>query len=154
MSTRIALVPDRGHSALKYARRRRHAASKRPLPAALGLRCPVLLAKGVHPMSTTVTILRHLMIGVGGLTLLATASPLTAQAVTAMSTEAFLNTLGVNTHIDGIALVVDPNQHWDMNFVNVGNHMAYIGVRNQRDWPYKAEEGADFLTVQSNWSPL
>jgi hypothetical protein len=94
------------------------------------------------------------MIGVGGFTLLATASPLTAQAVTAMSTEAFLNTLGVNTHINGSALVVDHNQHWDMNLVNVGNHMAYIGVRNQRDWPYKADEGADFLTVQRNWSPL
>jgi hypothetical protein len=88
------------------------------------------------------------MIGIGGLTLLATASPLTAQAVTAMSTEAFLNTLGVNTHIDPSP----PN--WDMHPENVGRHMAYIGVRNQRDWPYKADEGADFLTVQSNWSPL
>ena len=105
-------------------------------------------------MSTTVTILRHLMIGIGGLTLLATASPLTAQAVTAMSTEAFLNTLGVNTHIDGIALIVDRNQHWDMDPAKVGSHLAYIGVRNQRDWPYKADEGADFLKVQSNWSPL
>jgi hypothetical protein len=94
------------------------------------------------------------MIGVGGLIPLATASPLTAQAVPAMSTEAFLNTLGVNTHISGTALVVDHNKHWDMNVANVGNHMAYIGVRNQRDWPYKADEGADFLTVQSNWSPL
>jgi hypothetical protein len=92
-------------------------------------------------------MLRHLMIGVGGLTLLATASPLTAQAVTAMSTEAFLNTLGVNTHID-------PKQHWDTDPAKVGSHLAYIGVRNQCDWPYKAEEGADFLTVQSNWSPL
>ena len=98
-------------------------------------------------MSTIVTKLRHLMIGVGGLILLATASPLTAQAVPAMSTEAFLNTLGVNTHID-------PSQHWDPDLVKVGRHMAYIGVRNQRDWPYKADEGADFLTVQSNWSPL
>src|ERR1051325_2175263 len=98
-----AIPPWRSLVRQKYPRRRRHAASKRPLPAALGLRCPVFLAKGTHPMTTTVTILRQLMIGVGGLILLATASPLTAQA-TAMSTEAFLNTLGVNTHIDGIAL--------------------------------------------------
>ncbi|MFL6260841.1 MAG: RICIN domain-containing protein [Thermoanaerobaculia bacterium] len=89
------------------------------------------------------------MISVGGLTLLATASPLPAQAVTAMSTEAFLNTLGVNTHINPYHPV-----KWDIDPVNVGRHMAYIGVRNQRDWPYKADEGADFLTVQSNWSPL
>ena len=100
-------------------------------------------------MSTTVTILRHLMISVGGLTLLATASPLPAQAVTAMSTEAFLNTLGVNTHINPYHPV-----KWDTDPAKVGSHLAYIGVRNQRDWPYKADQGADFLTVQSNWSPL
>ena len=118
-----------------------------PFPPALGLRCSVFVAKGTHPMLTTVTILRHLMIGVGGLILLATASPLTAQPTTAMSTEAFLNTLGVNTHLDG-------NQHWDTDPARVGRHMAYIGVRNQRDWPSSANEGASFLAVQSNWSPL
>ncbi|HEY2295755.1 MAG TPA: hypothetical protein VGM86_34055, partial [Thermoanaerobaculia bacterium] len=89
------------------------------------------------------------MISVGGLTLLATASPLPAQAVTAMSSEAFLNTLGVNTHINPYHPV-----KWDTDPAKVGSHLAYIGVRNQRDWPYKADEGADFLAVQSNWSPL
>lgn len=68
-------------------------------------------------------------------------------ATAAKRTEDFLNTLGVNTHVDG-------NSGWDTNAANVGAHLKYLGVRLERDWPTSPTEGATFKDVQSHWSPL
>ncbi len=68
---------------------------------------------------------------------------------TALSTEDFLNHLGVNTHLDGLTQS-DP---WNTNAALVGTQLNYLGVRLDRDWAHSADTGKKWKDVQKAWSP-
>ncbi len=67
----------------------------------------------------------------------------------AVSTEAFLNHLGVNTHLDGLTHE-DP---WNTNASLVGAQLSYLGVRLDRDWAHSPSAGQVWQDVQKSWSP-
>jgi hypothetical protein len=67
-----------------------------------------------------------------------------AGASPAMSTEDFLNTLGVNTHLDGTA-------GWDTNVSTVASHLNWIGVRLDRDWIGNSAIASNWKAVQNYW---
>ena len=73
-----------------------------------------------------------------------------SSAVKAVSTEDFLNTLGVNTHLNGLTQG-DP---WDTNAVRVGGQLKFLGVRLDRDWAWSAADGRTWKAVQAAWGPL
>jgi hypothetical protein len=76
--------------------------------------------------------------------------PLTAsRAQPVRSTEDFLNTLGVNTHLGGLT-AGDP---WNTDPREVGKQLNYIGVRLVRDWPYSADYGQKLAAVRNSWRP-
>ena len=70
-------------------------------------------------------------------------------AVPALSTEDFLNTLGVNTHLNGLT-AGDP---WDTDAARVGKQLKYLGVRLDRDWAWSAADGDKWKAVQTAWGP-
>lgn len=79
---------------------------------------------------------------VPGLLLLGALNAPLHAATQARSTEDFLNLLGVNTHLDG-------NGGWNTNATQVGQQMAYLGVRLERDWPTSTtSSGSAFHTAQ------
>jgi hypothetical protein len=67
----------------------------------------------------------------------------------ALSTENFLNHLGVNTHLDGLTRE-DP---WNTNAAQVGAQLKYIGVRLDRDWAHSLSAGQTWKDVQKAWDP-
>ncbi len=71
------------------------------------------------------------------------------RAQPALSTEDFLNHLGVNTHLNGLTRS-DP---WNTDAVKVAAQLNYIGVRIDRDWAWSAADGKTWKTVQSHWIP-
>jgi hypothetical protein len=71
-----------------------------------------------------------------------------AHVRTALSTEEFLNRLGVNTHLDGLTHE-DP---WNTNVSQVGAQLNYIGVRLNRDWTHSPALGRTWKDVQKAWS--
>lgn len=75
------------------------------------------------------------------------AVPLAAAVTPATSSEDFLNLLGANTHLDGVA-------NWNINPTQVGQQMAYLGLRLERDWPEgSTADGAAFHIAQQQ-NPL
>jgi len=76
--------------------------------------------------------------------------PAAAAPVQAISTEDFLNRLGVNTHLDGLT----PQDPWNTNAAEVGAQLRYIGVRLDRDWAHSPSAGQKWKDVQNAWSPL
>jgi len=68
----------------------------------------------------------------------------------ALSTEDFLNRLGVNTHVNGLT-ASDP---WNTNAAEVGAQLRYLGVRLDRDWAGSVTDGVRWKAVQTAWSPL
>lgn len=79
------------------------------------------------------------------------ASVVTAQPIpehTALSTEDFLNHLGVNTHLDGLTQS-DP---WNTDAVLVGTQLNYLGMRLDRDWAHSADADKKWKEVQKAWS--
>ncbi len=76
--------------------------------------------------------------------------PAAAAPVQAMSTEDFLNRLGVNTHLDGLT----PEDPWNTNAAVVGAQLRYLGVRLDRDWAHSPAAGQKWKDVQNAWSPL
>ena len=81
-----------------------------------------------------------------GLTL--SAAP-TARAQTTLSTEDFLNRLGVNTHLNGLT----KDDPWDTDAAQVASQLRYIGVRLDRDWAWSAADGQKWKAVQTAWGP-
>lgn len=75
------------------------------------------------------------------------AQPVGAQRV--RSTEDFLNTLGVNTHLSGLTRD-DP---WNTDIKEIGAQLNYIGIRLVRDWPYKADYGKKLAALRDAWRP-
>lgn len=71
------------------------------------------------------------------------------RAAEAMSTEDFLNTLGVNTHLQGLT----PSDPWNTNVKQIGQQLNYLGVRIVRDWIYRPEDGQLFRDLQQAWRP-
>ena len=71
------------------------------------------------------------------------------RAADAMSTESFLNTLGVNTHVQGLTRA-DP---WNTNINEIGKQLNFIGVRIVRDWIYRPVDGQRFKDLQNAWRP-
>jgi len=69
---------------------------------------------------------------------------------TALSTEDFLNCLGVNTHLNGLTRD-DP---WNTNAAQVGQQLRYLGVRLDRDWAWSVADGQTWKRVQKAWSPF
>ncbi len=82
--------------------------------------------------------------------LILTVRPADAAPTQAMSTEDFLNRLGVNTHLDGLTRE-DP---WNTNAAQVGAQLRYTGVRLDRDWAHSPSAGPKWKDVQNAWSPL
>ncbi len=76
--------------------------------------------------------------------------PANAAPMPAMSTEDFLNRLGVNTHLDGLT----PQDPWNTNAAEVGAQLRYLGVRLDRDWAHSPAAGPKWKAVQNAWSPL
>ena len=74
--------------------------------------------------------------------------PASAAPTPAMSTEDFLNHLGVNTHLDGLT----PKDPWNTNPTQVGTHLRYLGVRLDRDWAHSPATGQKWKDVQTAWS--
>jgi len=70
-------------------------------------------------------------------------------ARTALSTEDFLNRLGVNTHLDGLTRD-DP---WNTKAALVGAQLNYIGIRLDRDWAHSPTAGQTWKEVQKAWNP-
>jgi hypothetical protein len=66
-----------------------------------------------------------------------------------LSTEDFLNGLGVNTHLNGLT-AADP---WNTNTSQVAEQLRYIGVRLVRDWAYSVADGERWAAVQKAWGP-
>ena len=66
-----------------------------------------------------------------------------------MFTEDFLNTLGVNTHLQGLT----PADPWNTNLKRDRRQLNFIGVRIVRDWVYRPEDGQLFKDLQNAWRP-
>ena len=75
------------------------------------------------------------------------AVPKPARAAPALSTEDFLNRLGVNTHLNGLT----PADPWDTDAARVGSQLAYLGVRLDRDWAWSVADGRTWKDVQNAW---
>ncbi len=75
--------------------------------------------------------------------------PVRAQAPTVLSTEDFLNTLGVNTHLRGLT----KDDPWNTNVAEVGAQLNYLGVRLVRDWVSRPSDGELFMSVKNAWRP-
>jgi len=91
--------------------------------------------------------MRLIMLGGVLSLLLAGAGNLRSEETPAMSTEEFLNHLGVNTHLDGLTRS-DP---WNTNAAQVAEQLSYIGVRLDRDWPKSEAVGKTWKSVQNGW---
>src|SRR5258708_4236245 len=104
--------------------------------AALPRRLPIAARRGANKLMQLLPL-------VSCLSLLAGAGVSSVHGATsAKSTESFLNLLGVNTHLDG-------NANWNTNATQVGQQMAYIGFRLERDWPHgSTADGAAFHAAQ------
>ena len=72
-----------------------------------------------------------------------------ARAEAALSTEDFLNRLGVNTHLNGLT----KDDPWDTDAAQVGAQLKYLGVRLDRDWAWSAADGQTWKNVQKAWGP-
>jgi hypothetical protein len=70
-----------------------------------------------------------------------------SSASPAMSTEDFLNRLGVNTHLTGLTA----NDPWNTNTGQVASQLTYIGVRLDRDWAWSVANGATWKSIQDGW---
>jgi hypothetical protein len=70
-------------------------------------------------------------------------------AADVISTEDFLNTLGVNTHLQGLT----PSDPWNTNIAEIGKQLNFIGVRIVRDWIYRPADGQLFKDLQDAWRP-
>src|SRR5512135_734327 len=81
--------------------------------------------------------------------LLCGAPPPSGASVPTISTEDFLNRLGVNTHLNGLTRD-DP---WNTNVEQVASQLRYIGVRLVRDWAWSVDDGARWRSVQKAWRP-
>ena len=77
------------------------------------------------------------------------AQPARASAADALSTEDFLSTLGVNTHLQGLT----PADRWNTNIAEIGKQLNFIGVRIVRDWIYRPADGQLFKDLQNAWRP-
>ena len=75
---------------------------------------------------------------------------LAAPTPTVVSSEDFLNHLGVNTHLNGLTRA-DP---WNTSPAVVGAQLKYLGVRLDRDWLHSAAEAQRWREVQKVWNPL
>lgn len=75
--------------------------------------------------------------------------PAGASAADTLSTEDFLNTLGVNTHLQGLT----PADRWNTNINEIGRQLNFIGVRIVRDWIYRPADGQLFKDLQNAWRP-
>jgi hypothetical protein len=80
-------------------------------------------------------------------TLIFAMSTQSAYSQPAMSTEDFLNHLGVNTHLNGLTSS-DP---WSTDAAQVAEQLSYIGVRLDRDWAWNPGEGKTWKSVQTAW---
>ncbi len=72
-----------------------------------------------------------------------------APATPAISTEDFLNHLGVNTHLNGLTRE-DP---WNTHAAQVAAQLKYLGVRLDRDWLHSTAEAQTWKDVQKAWGP-
>lgn len=72
-----------------------------------------------------------------------------AHAEPARSTEDFLNTLGVNTHLQGLTKA-DP---WNTDLPQIAGQLRYLGVRLVRDWIYRPSDAQLFHDLQTRWRP-
>lgn len=86
------------------------------------------------------------IVAVLGLTLSIASS---ARAEAALSTEDFLNRLGVNTHLNGLT----KDDPWNTDAVQVGAQLKYLGVRLDRDWAWAVADGQTWRNVQKAWGP-
>ncbi len=80
---------------------------------------------------------------------LSLSAPSGAQAGAMLSTEDFLNRLGVNTHLNGLT----KDDPWNTNAAQVGSQLKYIGVRLDRDWAWSVADGKTWKNVQKTWGP-
>ena len=74
-------------------------------------------------------------------------TPVRAQAT--LSTEDFLNRLGVNTHLNGLTKE-DP---WNTDAAQVASQLRYLGLRLDRDWAWSLADGQKWKAVQKAWGP-
>ena len=88
-----------------------------------------------------------LLLGVAATLAVSAATGVHAEA--ALSTETFLNSLGVNTHLNGLT----KDDPWNTNAAQVGSQLAYLGVRLDRDWAWSASDGQTWKNVQKAWGP-
>ncbi|MBI5833499.1 MAG: hypothetical protein HZB16_14465 [Armatimonadetes bacterium] len=65
----------------------------------------------------------------------------------AMSSEAFLNTLGVNTHLGGLTRD-DP---WNTDTTQIGEQLRYLGVRLVRDWMVSPRDLERVRALHAAW---
>jgi hypothetical protein len=72
-----------------------------------------------------------------------------APAQTAVSTEEFLNHLGVNTHLEGLT----KDDPWNTNVPVVGTQLNFLGVRLARDWTSSPMVGQIWKDVTKYWGP-
>ena len=70
-----------------------------------------------------------------------------AGAADVRSTEDFLNTLGVNTHLQGLT----PSDPWNTNIHEIAKQLDFLGVRIVRDWIYRSADGRLFKDLQNAW---
>ena len=70
-------------------------------------------------------------------------------AADALSSEDFLNTLGVNTHLQGLT----PSDPWNTKVDEIGKQLNVLGVRIVRDWIYRPADGRLFKELQRAWRP-
>ena len=71
------------------------------------------------------------------------------QSQKAVSTEDFLNHLGVNTHLDGLT----HDDPWNTNASVVGAQLNFLGMRLDRDWAHFSTVGQTWNDVQKAWNP-
>lgn len=79
--------------------------------------------------------------------LLTGASAASVPGIQAMSSEDFLNHLGVNTHLNGLTR----NDPWNTNAAQVAAQLSYLGVRLDRDWAWSEADGKRWNSVQEGW---
>jgi len=91
----------------------------------------------------------RLFLAAASLCFLGQTGPGPLHAAETISTEDFLNTLGVNTHLQGLT-AADP---WNTNIREIGEQLNFIGVRIVRDWIYRPADGQLFRDLQKAWRP-
>jgi len=87
-------------------------------------------------------------LGIAALAFTLTAAP-AARAQATLSTEDFLNRLGVNTHLNGLT----KDDPWNTDEAQVATQLKYIGVRLDRDWAWSVADGRKWKAVQTAWGP-